>query len=211
MSDREKGRSQFGLAPGCVELVFELERVVANVRLPLAQQALASAVWRAVNRTAGLRAGAEFCLDKVTLSHGGRAVRPELVLFPPEGTPSIDLTSSTERVTEEQQLELEARFRFERAKSHPKESGLDWDRRVLARCLQMEREAKGMKQGALARALAAYDRLQTARERVKSYETEVEYELGRLGAEERAAYDEHVSGKRDVIAELCGGALQRRG
>jgi hypothetical protein len=68
-----------------------------------------------------------------------------------------------------------------------------------------------MKQGALARAVAAYDKLQVARELVKDRESEVERELARLGVEERAAYDEHVAGKRDVIAALTGGAFQRRG
>src|SRR5690242_15404807 len=142
MSAWEKRSTQLGLAPETLRLVLQLERVLDDVCLPVAQQALASAFWRAVSRTAWLSAGTHFFVDKVTLSHGGRVVRPELVLFPPEGTPSIDLTPPMEKLTEVQQLELEARFRFERAKSHPEESGLDWDRRVLARCLQMERESK---------------------------------------------------------------------
>jgi hypothetical protein len=75
-----------GFGEGVCDLVAAIEKLVSEASPGVRQQALASALWRSLNRD-GFRDG-EFYLEGVRLIDGGKGIVAECLMVPPAGTRS---------------------------------------------------------------------------------------------------------------------------
>ena len=88
----EGARGKWGFTAETLSLVFELEKVIRSSRYDRAtvQHSLASALWRATAQHAELLRTVDMSADSITLRDGGRSIKLELNVYPPEGTPAED-------------------------------------------------------------------------------------------------------------------------
>ena len=68
-----------------VALIYAVEDVTRQQGLARAQQALASALWRAIARHPSFAMTADFETMEVVINEGGRALSVRVRMFPPRG------------------------------------------------------------------------------------------------------------------------------